>query len=213
VLESDLREDGILKSPWEFHSDLSLDRLQQVAEVLRTVRRDAILVHDPVSGDTPWILGCRIYGRSAEILTRTGEKLWNWFRVVSPPLEFVFSVGAVPLRFCRDDADRLCANHLRVSDSEALQLDLAFGDNSIDLIWRMVVETNSGGETEQVVLIGSTAIGDNRCQFVIPPIDGSLSFITTTMRSRVGPGVELPPPIVKVRETPKKKDAESDKDV
>jgi hypothetical protein len=204
---------SLVMTPWEFHSDLSLDRLQQIGKVLRDVRQAAILLHDPADGDTPWILGVRIYGRSAEMLMRTGIELWDWFKVIKEPLEFVFAVGAVPLRFCHDDSDHLDASHLRVSDFEAQQIEIAFGDNATDLIWRIVVETNSGGETQQIVLIGTTPNGDLRCKFVIPPMDGALSFITQSIRPRVGPGVELPPPRVRIRKKLQKKDANDDKDV
>ena len=149
----------------EFHSDLSLDKITKSCRGSSNRRRDTILVHSPVSGDTLGVGVSHLWSLSRDS-PRTGEKLWDWFQLLVHHWNS-FSVGAVPLRFCRDDADRLCLNHLRVSDREALQLDLAFGDNSIDLVWHMVVRTRAE-KTEQVVLIGSTATGDNRCKFVIP---------------------------------------------
>jgi hypothetical protein len=197
---------GMSKRPWEFHPDLSRDRLQLIAEVLRHVRTATIPLHDPGGGDTPWILGCRIYGRSADILHRTGPQLWDWFRVIKPPLEFVFTVGDVPMRFCRDDPDYPDAQHLRVTEVEAEQHELAFGDNSVDLIWRIVVEANPAGEAETVAVIGATRGGDVRCKYVVPELDGSIAFISSPTRPRTGPGVQLPEPVVKPRNTGKKRD-------
>ena len=202
-----------LRVPWEFHNDLSLDRLQQIGKVLRDVREGAIRLHDPAGGDSRWSLGVRIYARSCEILQRTGSELWEWFNVVSEPLEFVFTVGSVPLRFCHDDPDRIGANHLRVSDFEGQQIEIAFGDNAADLIWRIVVETSAGGDTKQITLIGAKPTGEVHCKFIIPPLQDSLSFFTTPLRPRTGPGVSLPSPVVRLKNQVIKKEADEDRDV
>lgn len=200
------------KRPWEFHVDLSRDRLQLIAEVLREVRKVTIPLHDPAAGDTPWGLGVRIYDRSAEVLSRRGPELWDWFRVIKPPLEFVFTVGDVPMRFCRDDPDNPDAQHLRVSDIEAEQHEFAFGTPSVDLIWRMVVAANPAGETENVYVIGATRSGHVKCKYTIPPLEGGILFINPSLSPRAPGGVELPPPVVKPRERTTQK-AQDDKDL
>ena len=164
------------KLPWDYHEDLSLDRLQLVAKVLRDTRRDTVALHDPAAGDTSWSLGCRVYARSTEMLTRVADSLWPWLIIVQSSLEFVFKVGAVPLRFFHGDANRPDAQHLKVVEAEARQLGFAFGDASVDLVWRIVVESNIAGEAEDIVIIGSTSERDVECQFVIPRLEDSVSF-------------------------------------
>ena len=185
--------------PWDFHSDLSRDRLQLIAEILRHVRRDAVRRHDPAIFETSWTLGCSIYGRSAEMLARVGGELWDWFRVIQPPLEFVFSVGQVPMRFCRDDPDHPEGQHLRVTEAEYRQYEFVFGSHSVDLIWRIVVAANPAGETDSVVVIGASPSGDVHCKYVIPELDGGIAFLTGPLSPRTGAGVELPAPVVKPR--------------
>lgn len=186
------------KLPWDYHPDLSLDRLQLVASILRDTRHNTLLLHDPAGGDTRWSLGCRVYARSSTALIRAAETQYPWLRVISPKLEFVFTIGSVPVRFFRGDAENPDGQHLRVSDLEAYQYSLAFGDNAIELCWRLVVETDAIGEAERVVLIGSTAAGNVECNYVIPALDQSVTFLEPA-RDQVRPPVQLPPPVVRLR--------------
>jgi hypothetical protein len=200
------------KQPWDYHDDLSLDRLQLLAKVLRDTRRDAVALHDPAAGDTSWSLGCRVYARSTEMLSRTADDLWPWLVVVQSSLEFVFKIGAVPLRFFHGDASRPDAQHLKVAEVEARQLGFAFGDASADLVWRIVVETNAAGEAEDIVLIGSTSERDVECQFVIPRLDDSVSFLEP-LKPEGGGGVELPSPIITPRRNRQAKDEDGGSEV
>jgi len=202
----------MLKKPWEYHADLSADRLQLIAKVLRDSRRDTILLHDPGAGDTSWSLGCRIYARSADKLLRAGADLWPWLKVISPPLEFIFSVGEVPLRFFHGDSDHPKGQHLRVANAEAHQLDFAFGNGAVDLIWRLCVETNAAGETDQIVLIGSSTGGEIACKYVIPPLEGTV-MLFKPLRPQIGSGVELPAPPVTPRKGKQLKDEDEGKEV
>jgi hypothetical protein len=194
------------KLPWDYHEDLSLDRLQLVAKVLRDTRRDTVALHDPAAGDTSWSLGCRVYARSTENLTRIADTLLPWLVVVQSSLEFVFKVGAVPLRFFHGDANHPSAQHLKVVEVEARQLGFAFGDASADLVWRIVVETNAAGEAEDIVLIGSTSERDVECQFVIPRLEDSVSFFEPLKQE--GHGVQLLAPVV----TPRRKKQAKEED-
>lgn len=198
--------------PWDHHPDLSLDRLQLISKVLIDTRREAVRQHDPAAGDTPWSLGCRVYARSAEMLARAAADLWPWLTVVSPPLEFIFGVGAVPMRFFHGDADHPDGQHLRIAAAEAWQLELAFGDGRVDLIWRICVETNVAGETVRAVLLGTTPAGDVQCNYAIPPLDGAVTFLTPR-RTAVGPGVELPPPLVTARKDQQRQDDDDGADI
>jgi hypothetical protein len=193
------------KQPWDFHADLSLDRLQLVAKVLSDTRTRTILQHDPVAGDGNWSLGCRIYERSCSMLTRAGERLWPWLKVVQEPLQFIFTVGEVPMRFYHGDADNPAPHHLYPVESEWRQLSMAFGNAGCDFVWRIVVESDATGEAARVLTIGAALDGSIECSYPIPPLDNSVS-LWDPLVADVGPGVALPPPAVTPRRETKRND-------
>ncbi len=186
------------KTPWDFHGDLSADRLQLVAKVLTDVRNETVLQHDLAAGDTSWSLGCRVYARTAELLTRAAGTLFPWMRVINPPLEFIFCIGDVPVRFFHGDADHLATHHLRVAAMEHQQLEFAFGDGRTDLVWRIVVESDAAGLTDKTVLVGSSHLGAVTCAYEIPPLRDTVAFLDP-LKTPTLPGVELPVPPVSRR--------------
>lgn len=183
------------KQPWDFHEDLTFERLQLVAKLLRDTRRDTLMLHDPTAGDTAWSLGCRVYARSTEMLLRAAQQ-WPWISIIQSNLEFIFQIGTVPLRFFHGDAERPALSRLHAVEAEVRQLRFAFGKTRTDLVWRIVVETNIAGEVEDIVLIGSNAEGEVGCTYVIPPLDLRLF---EPRRPQVQSGIELPPPVVTSR--------------
>ena len=193
--------------PWEFHPDLQAGRLQLIAKVLRDTRRGALAQHDPAAGDTAWSLGCTVYARSTQMLTRVGQELWSdWFEVIQEPLQFVFAIGKVPVRFYSGDAEDPQPKHLRPCQPEMIQLALLQEDAAKDLIWRIAVETDMGSDVERVVLLGKTTDGTTRCFHEIPE-DNVVTLITPVAPSSgSGSGVELPPAVVKIRKRSVKKD-------
>jgi len=193
------------KMPWDFHADLSPDRLQLLAKVLRDIRKDSLALHDPAGGDTSWSLGCRIYARSTTMLVRAADQLWPWLTIVQGNLEFIFQVGAVPLRFFHGEADHPDVARLRAVDAEAKQLEFAFGEARSDMVWRLVVETDIAGEANDIVLIGSNSKGEVGCTYPIPRLDDSVS-IFEPRRPVAKSGVELPPPVITPRRKAQKKD-------
>jgi hypothetical protein len=193
------------KMPWDYHADLAHHRLQLVAKLLRDTRRETLALHDPGAGDTAWSLGCRVYARSTEMLVRAAEELWPWFSIVQSNLEFIFKIGAVPLRFYHGDPDHPEPARFQAVAAEMRQLGLAFGDARSDLVWRIVVETNLAGDAENIALIGSDSEGSVDCSYVIPDLDESVHLFEPR-RPDAKPGVELPPPIVTSRRDARKKD-------
>ena len=193
--------------PWEFHPDLQAGRLQLIATVLRDTRRGALTRHDAAAGDTAWSLGCTVYARSTQMLMRAGEDLWaEWFKVIQEPLQFVFGIGEVPVRFYSGDAEDPDPKHMRLCKPEMIQLGLLQEDGASELIWRIAVETDMGSDVERIVLFGSTKDGVTRCFYEIPD-DNVVALITPIAPNRTpGNGVELPPAAVKVRKNSLKKD-------
>lgn len=195
------------KYPWEFHPDLQAGRLQLVAKVLRDTRKGALATHDAAAGDTAWSLGCTVYARSTQMLMRIGQDLWkDWFRVVEEPLQFVFAIGDVPVRFFTGDPEEPGGKHLKLCPPEMIQLGLLQEDGAADLMWRVVVEPDVGSSVARVVLIGMTRDGVERCFYEIPD-DRVVALLTPVMPSKEpGSGVELPPATVTLRTNKLKKE-------
>lgn len=78
---------------------------------------------------------------------------------------------------------------------------MCYGDNAIDLIWRMAVETNSAGEVLRIVLIGAHTDRGIDVHFPIPRDDKLAVF--APQATPIKRGVVLPPPSVTVL-TPKR---------
>lgn len=79
--------------PWSTCLSLTPDRLSIVGAILRRVRHDAIDLHEPLAGDCPWSLGCRIYSRTCFALREAAAK-YDWLTIV-------------------DEAEQLCVGHQR----------------------------------------------------------------------------------------------------
>jgi hypothetical protein len=183
--------------PWDYHPDLSLERLRILDKILRQTRSEALALHDPGAGDTAWSLGCRVYARSTSMLIRAAHQ-FPWLKIVQSNLEFIFQVGEVPLRFFKGDAEHPDLAHLQAVEAESKQLGLAFGDARDDLVWRLVVETDAAGGTGNIVLIGSSPQAELGCTFTIPPLEDSVRLFDSP-RPLDKPGVQLPPPVISAR--------------
>lgn len=183
------------KSPWEIHPDLTLPRLQLLEALLREVRHRALALHDPLEDDNNWSLGCRIYARSCGALLRASEQ-WDWLGIIDSGQEFVFTIGAVPVRFYHGDSECPETSRLEPAAAELVQLGMGYGDTAMDLLWRLAIETNTGGEVSRIVLIGAHTEGGIDIHFPIPR--NEKLAVVTTLRAPVKRGVTLPPPRVTV---------------
>src|SRR5690242_10647454 len=81
--------------PWSKYPDLTKDRLTVIAEIIRKVRHEAVLAHEPEKGDTAWGLGCRVYERTCKELRDEAPKYPDWFAILpeARPLQFSFAIG------------------------------------------------------------------------------------------------------------------------
>jgi hypothetical protein len=183
------------KTPWEHHPDLTEARLTAIADILTAVRRDTLGLHDEAGGDTEWSLGCRIYDRSRTTLIREADNL-PWLEIIDPTLQFIFRVGAVPVRFYHGDGNnpgvrtRRCFPELR-------QQAIAFEGDEQCLSWRFAVESDVSGDVSQVVVIGATESGEVRCYYPVP-LSATMTAIKVADFHPIGKGIELEPPRVAI---------------
>ena len=105
--------------PWEFHPDLTQDRLVAVAQLIASGRDAALEIYDPVRGFNGWLLGCCAYqfGR-VRIQRAVEEQSLPWLGISRGTRHFIFQIGAVPVRFYRDDPDDPSEKVLQQSEFE-----------------------------------------------------------------------------------------------
>lgn len=143
--------------PWEYHSDLTEDRIVAVARMIVDGRQAAVELFDEENGDNGWTLGCRAFqfGR-ARILRAVDEGAYDWLGVVDRSLQLIFTIGEVPLRIYRGEADEPTDRTMRQSLPELRQLGFSFGDcdEGRELAYRLAIETDVDGSVISVKFVG-----------------------------------------------------------
>jgi hypothetical protein len=187
--------------PWEVCPELTLDRLQLVAENLREVRHDALEIHDEEKGDDAQVHGTVAYVRSCKRLMDlavSGKHLW--LGIIDSSRRFIFSIGGIPMRMYRGDARRPPERSLRsyVAELLAMQMSLFREDaaeqtGTAGWFWRMAIETDTTGLVVRVVVFQVHAQTlEVRNPYEVPLRDGSITSVSpVTPITR--PGKEIPP--------------------
>ncbi|MBK1793785.1 hypothetical protein JHL21_04675 [Devosia sp. WQ 349] len=145
--------------PWEFHPDLTADRLEVVARLIALARDMVVDRHEPSIGDDDWVLGCRAFRSSCHMITSFSEQEdVNWLSIVDPSKRFVFRLGSIPLRFYRGDPEDQNHRVKNVSFPELRQLSLAFDTpDLLDVTVRIAIETDAEGAALAIFCVGSHA--------------------------------------------------------
>lgn len=202
--------------PWDLEPDLAPDRLQWIARQFVAVRRQAVEDFSPAKGDNRWSHGCTCYARqSAVILKAALSGDYPWLRVIDPSLKFVFSVGAVLLRFFKGDVENPGTN-LRESFPElrVRQRSLDLGQGQLSLIpandvarmaWLIAVWTDDAGLATSVSIAAYSPTEELILSYEIPFDEaGALSPVSPLPPP---PPVPIAPPSVSA---PDEKKATSD---
>lgn len=186
--------------PWNKYPDLTQDRLAVVADIIRSVRHEAVLLHEPLKGDTNWSLGCRVYERTCFELRAQAPKYAKWFSILpeAKALQFSFGIGSVPFRFYRgkpdDPPDRyvICTFGELHHQQMCLALDPE-GFRPPDNVLRFAVETSP--MTLEVVAISVVEVdtAGNPIGAYLIPQKRAASVVVTTLQPKP---VELEPPAV-----------------
>lgn len=143
--------------PWDYHTDLTAERLLAVARLIVEGRHDAVERFDEEAGDNGWTLGCRAFqfGR-ARILRAAGSDEYPWLGVIDRSLHLIFTIGGVPIRIYRGDGDEPTDRTLRQSFGELQQRAFSFDehDDGRDLAYRFAIETDIDGSVTRVKFVG-----------------------------------------------------------
>lgn len=188
-----------LHRPCDCHPDLQEDRLLALAHFFASTRSTVVSLHDPMSGDDGWSLGCRSFSRwKNQLLSKAKSGDWPWLGIINPKMGFVFSIGSVPVRFYRGNLLKPPFRTLASSAQELKQMSLAFPaaeEHYKDLRWRFAIETDFLGEPSSVIFAALS--GDNgsvvyhwKLPFEIAVVNIDAAFI------RSDDVVELPAPTV-----------------
>ena len=186
------------KFPWDYHPDLTEERLVTVARMIVDGRQTAVELFDEEAGDNGWTLGCRAFqfGR-ARILRAVDEAAHPWLDVIDRTLQLIFTIGEVPIRIYRGEAEEPTDRTRRQSLTELKQLGFSFDerDEGRDLLFRFAVETDVDGSVlamKFVGLRGETAVLNWDVPLALDTATGAIGRPATE-------SVELKAPSVGVR--------------
>jgi len=185
--------------PWEYHSDLTEDRLCAVGAMIVDGRHAALDRYDEDAGDNGWTHGCRAFqfGRF-RILKAVDSGEFSWLTAIDRSLQLIFKIGEVPVRIYKGLAEEPTGRTLRQSYGELQQLELLFPEHNEghDLVYRFAIETDVDGSVIAVNFVGLH--GDTAVLNWSVPFDSTLGF-TGTVGREASESVELDAPRVGVR--------------
>lgn len=182
--------------PWSKYPDLTKERLSVVADIIRKVRHEAVLSHEPEKGDTNWGLGCRTYERTCSAFRAEAPKYADWFAILpeTRALQFSFAIGAVPFRFYRgtpnDPPDRytICSYGELHHQQWCLALE---GLRPPDNVLRLAIETNPMTLEVTVVSVVEVDTAGNPIASYLIPFKQRSTPVVSVMQTKP---VELAPP-------------------
>lgn len=185
--------------PWDYHDDLTEERLVSVAEMIVAGRNAALDRFDAEVGDDGWTLGCCAfqYGR-ARILRAIDGKEYPWLTAIDRTLQLIFKIGDVPVRIYKGEAVDPTDRTTRRVFSEVEQIEMLFSEHDVarGLIYRFAIETDFDGSVLAVKFVGLR--GDTPVLIWDVPFDATLTAAGTVGREATE-SVELSAPAVVIR--------------
>lgn len=182
--------------PWEIHPALKDERLRIVANLIRRTRSDAIKdSYHPEKGDNAWNMACYSYPRICYAIQQASARgpYTHWLSVEKMVgLEFVFSIGMVPIRFFGGDPLKPPLRTLRVSPEERKAMQRAFifanQPSTSGAVIRLSYRVDPKFEIREMTLLQTTRSGRVLTSWAIP-----LEGAAITPIGRGKEGVELRP--------------------
>ena len=185
--------------PWDYHPDLTEDRLKTVAAMIVEGRHTALERYDEEAGDNGWTLGCCAFqfGR-ARILRGVDGGDYPWLTAIDRTLQLIFKIGEVPVRIYKGEAEDPTDRTTRRSFGEVRQLEMLFPEHDVarGLAYRFAVEPDVDNSVLAVKFVGLR--GETAVLNWDVPFDSALAFAGTVGREATET-VELAAPLVGVR--------------
>jgi hypothetical protein len=183
-------------TPWDHHPALMRDRLVTIGQLIRTGRNRALDRFDPSIGCTAWNVGCDAFSfQRHQIVAASAD--YDWLEILDPGMQFVFTIGGIPVRFYRGEPDEPSERTLKQSFSELRQASLFSAEELIKLtaepIYRFAVETDIDGSLAAVTFV--VLDGETPVLSWPVPLDEPVTKVSPLWVPG-GEGVDLPPPTV-----------------
>lgn len=159
------------KMPWELNSDLTEDRLIDIASIIAKKRGDVIELYDEIIlKDTPRSLGMRCYECCrSEIIYTAESDILSWLSILTLEGRFTFCIENTPVRFSRNDPKYLPNRKLVTSFETQKQMDWINEHNPYaEIRWFIVFDTNFKSPADAVYCVGYTETNEIICQWKIP---------------------------------------------
>ena len=185
--------------PWDYHPDLTEDRIKILAGMLVDGRHAALERFDEEAGDNGWTHGCRAFQFCRHrVLQAVDGGEYLWLTAIDRTLQLIFKIGEVPVRIYKGDADDPTDRTLRQTFGELRQLEMLFPehDEGRDLAYRFAVETDVDGSVLAVKFVGLR--GESAVLIWDVPLDGLSTFAGAVGRA-ASESVELAAPSVGLR--------------
>lgn len=178
--------------PWDYHADLSAERLIVVALLLQRARRNAADRFEPEIGDTDLSLGldAYLYGKF-EIEQAAGASEYPWLTVVNSSLRFQFRIGQVLMRFWRGDIYEPRESIIEPTVEEQGFFDFGAGDYAAGMIFRINVVSDVKGNLLEANFVAFRN-GIAECVWPIPFRDAAP--LVSGIRPDLPIGPDLPAP-------------------
>lgn len=192
--------------PWDYHPDITRERLVLVAQLMARGRGDALDRHEPELGDDAWTRGVRAFRFCCHQLTRmAGLPQFEWLSVPAPGRKFQFRIGTAPMRFYRGLAEEPKPNMLQLTELE--QELLPFGDGVFltDVKLRIAVETDFDGSVAGVYFVAIRGVDPETIWRI--PFETAVPLVVD-LSARLEPPVDLAAPEVGMWE-----DEQDDEDI
>lgn len=183
--------------PWKKYPSLTAERLTVVANLIRDVRHEAVLAHEPGVGDTNWGLGTRVYERTCFKLETAAPEYPDWLHILPEMkgLQFSFAIGSVPFRFYRGTPDEPPDRYNIRTFGELHHLQMCLrldGLRPLDTILRLAIETSPATlELSTISVVEVDNIGNPLAVYTIPLEKPQVVRTITVMQ---GKPVELAAP-------------------
>jgi hypothetical protein len=196
--------------PWELNSDLTNDRIIDIASLIAKKRSEVIELHDEILGDTPRCLGMRCYECCrTEINQVADSKIWPWLFKLTPEGRFTFRIGDTPVRFSRNDPKDLPNRKLVTSFETQKQMDLFKESNpNAEIRWFIVFDTYFKNPADAVYCVGYTETNEIICQWQIP-LEDKVTLISE-VDAPLSQAVDVPVAPIKLKRQLQQKNSDSD---
>jgi hypothetical protein len=180
--------------PWDYHPELTEERLVKIAQLIERGRNDAVDRYEPDIGDSNWTRGVCAYRYACHQIEQAAETPgFEWLSVIDNGMRFQFRVGSVPMRFWRGDPSDPSAKISAATPVEQLLLDLEPGVPTAGLVLRIGVMTDEDGSMLQAFF---AALRSGKAETVWPISLTDADPLVVILDEERPEGRDLPPPYV-----------------